>query len=58
MAITTQIARKHLIADGLELAAQTCLEHTRDPNRTKAAKDNAWQLFKSYQHEAERVRAE
>ena len=58
MAITTQIARKHTIADGLELAAQTCLQKTRDPNIAKAAKDDYWQLFKTYQHEAERVRAE
>lgn len=58
MTITTQIARKHTIADGLELAAQTCLQRSRDPNMTKEAKAREFRMFKTYQHEAERVRAE
>ncbi len=58
MAYTRQIARKHLIADGLELAAQTCLEQARDPDISACAKARYRQLSEDYQQEAERVRAE
>lgn len=58
MTYTSQIARKHRVADGLEFAAQKAAENARNPAMSDEAKVLWHRRMREWQDEADRARAE
>ena len=55
---STEIERKHTIADGLELAAQVSFERAGDMLKTREVRDMWQRRARAYSEEAKKVRAE